>query len=79
VELFDLPQARRQAGGCRYLGAIILDFSILAAWSALYSGINYYLLLEEESTSGSSWKASLDPRSWRCCATSSTRISCSTR
>ena len=34
--------------GVQYLGAIILDFSILAAWSALYYGINYYLLLEEE-------------------------------
>ena len=34
--------------GVEYLGAIILDFSILAAWSALYYGINYYLLLEEE-------------------------------
>jgi two-component system LytT family sensor kinase len=34
--------------GFEYLGAIILDFSILAAWSALYYGINYYLLLEEE-------------------------------
>ncbi|WP_246104828.1 sensor histidine kinase [Sphingomonas xanthus] len=31
-----------------YLGAIILDFSILSAWSALYYGINYYLLLEDE-------------------------------
>ncbi len=34
--------------GIEYLGAIILDFSLLAAWSALYYGINYYLLLEEE-------------------------------
>jgi len=34
--------------GVEYLGAIILDFSLLAAWSALYYGINYYLLLEEE-------------------------------
>ncbi len=34
--------------GMQFLGAIILDFSILAAWSALYYGINYYLLLEEE-------------------------------
>ncbi len=35
-------------GGLQFLGAIILDFSLLAAWSALYYGINYYLLLEEE-------------------------------
>ena len=34
--------------GAQYFGALILDFSILAAWSALYYGINYYLLLEEE-------------------------------
>ncbi|MDQ3074341.1 MAG: histidine kinase [Pseudomonadota bacterium] len=34
--------------GVEYFGAIILDFSLLAAWSALYYGINYYLLLEEE-------------------------------
>ena len=34
--------------GTQYLGALILDFSVLAAWSALYYGINYYLLLEEE-------------------------------
>ena len=34
--------------GVEYLGAILLDFSLLAAWSALYYGINYYLLLEEE-------------------------------
>jgi sensor histidine kinase YesM len=34
--------------GMQFFGAIILDFSILAAWSALYYGINYSLLLEEE-------------------------------
>ena len=34
--------------GVEYLGAILLNFSLLAAWSALYYGINYYLLLEEE-------------------------------
>ena len=34
--------------GFQFFGAIILDFSILAAWSAMYYGINYYLLLEEE-------------------------------
>jgi two-component system LytT family sensor kinase len=37
-----------QPAGPQYFGALILDFSILAAWSALYYGINYYLLLEEE-------------------------------
>lgn len=40
------PDAR--PAGVEFFGAIILDFSLLAAWSALYYGINYYLLLEEE-------------------------------
>lgn len=40
------PNAR--PAGVQYFGAIILDFALLAAWSALYYGINYYLLLEEE-------------------------------
>lgn len=34
--------------GMQYFGAIILNFAILAAWSSLYYGINYYLLLEGE-------------------------------
>ncbi|MEO7411274.1 MAG: histidine kinase [Sphingomicrobium sp.] len=34
--------------GLQYLGALLLDFVLLVAWSALYYGINYYLLLEEE-------------------------------
>jgi sensor histidine kinase YesM len=34
--------------GVEFFGAIIFTFSVLAAWSALYYGINYYLLLEEE-------------------------------
>jgi signal transduction histidine kinase len=34
--------------GIEYLGAIVLDFSLLAAWTALYYGINYFLLLEDE-------------------------------
>jgi two-component system LytT family sensor kinase len=34
--------------GIEYMGAILLNFSLLAAWSSLYYGINYYLLLEEE-------------------------------
>ena len=35
--------------GIQFFGAILLDFSLLAAWSALYYGINFYLLLEEQS------------------------------
>ena len=34
--------------GVAYFGAIILDFALLAAWAALYYGINYFLLLEGE-------------------------------
>ena len=34
--------------GVEYLGAILLNFSLLAAWAALYYGINYFLLLEQE-------------------------------
>jgi hypothetical protein len=43
---FVRPDARPE--GIEFFGAIILDFALLAAWSALYYGINYYLLLEEE-------------------------------
>ena len=35
--------------GVEFLGAILLDFTLLVAWSSLYYGINYYLLLEEQS------------------------------
>ena len=35
-------------GGPQFFGASILAFALLAAWSALYYGINYYLLLEEQ-------------------------------
>jgi len=35
--------------GIEYFGAILLDFALLAAWSALYYSINYYLLLEEQA------------------------------
>ena len=34
--------------GVEYLGAILLNFTLLAAWTALYYGINYYLLLEDQ-------------------------------
>jgi two-component system LytT family sensor kinase len=35
--------------GLQYFGAIILTVAVLLAWSALYYGINYYLMLEEQS------------------------------
>ena len=34
--------------GFKYFSAILLDFALLAAWTALYYGINYFLLLEDE-------------------------------
>jgi len=35
--------------GIQFFGAILLDFALLAAWSALYYGINFYLLLEQQT------------------------------
>ncbi len=34
--------------GIQLLSAILLDFALLAAWSALYYGINFYILVEEQ-------------------------------
>jgi len=34
--------------GVEYFGAILLNFALLAAWAALYYGINYFLLLEDQ-------------------------------
>ena len=39
----------RMPEGIQFFGAILLDFALLAAWSALYYGINFYLLLEQQS------------------------------
>ena len=36
--------------GIRFLGAILMTVTLLIAWSALYYGINYYLLLEEQTS-----------------------------
>ena len=38
-----------QPRGIEFLGAILLDFSVLGAWTGLYYGINYYLLLAAQS------------------------------
>jgi two-component system LytT family sensor kinase len=46
VATFLKPQFR--PAGVEYLGAILLDFALLTAWTALYFGINYFLLLENE-------------------------------
>jgi len=35
--------------GIEFLGAILLDAAVLGAWSGLYFGINYYLLLSEQT------------------------------
>ena len=34
--------------GVQFFSAILLDFSVLGAWSALYYGIKFYLLVEEQ-------------------------------
>jgi len=46
VTTFLKPEFR--PGGFAYLGALPLDFTLLAAWTSLYYGINYFLLLEDE-------------------------------
>jgi sensor histidine kinase YesM len=46
VSTFLKPQLRPE--GVAYLGALLLNFSLLAAWTALYYGINYFLLLEDQ-------------------------------
>lgn len=38
-----------QPRGVEYLGAVLLDFSVLGAWTGFYYGINFYLLLAEQS------------------------------
>jgi two-component system LytT family sensor kinase len=46
VATFLKPQMRPE--GANYLAALSLDFILLAAWTALYYGINYFLLLEDQ-------------------------------
>lgn len=51
IEVWSHATFYRQATvpeGAQFLGAILLDFALLAAWSALYYGINFYILLEEK-------------------------------
>ncbi len=38
-----------QPAGIEFFGAILLDLSTLVAWAGLYYGINYYLLLADQS------------------------------
>ncbi|WP_448581796.1 sensor histidine kinase [Thermaurantiacus sp.] len=35
--------------GVEFLGAILLTLAVLGAWTALYFGINYYLMLDEQA------------------------------
>jgi two-component system LytT family sensor kinase len=46
VATFLKPQFKPE--GFAYLGALLLNFALLAAWTALYYGINYFLLLEDQ-------------------------------
>jgi sensor histidine kinase YesM len=46
VATFIKPDFR--PAGVEYLSSILLNFALLAAWAALYYGINYFLLLEEQ-------------------------------
>ncbi len=46
VATFLKPEFKPQ--GLAYLGALPLNFALLAAWTALYYGINYFLLLEDQ-------------------------------
>jgi two-component system LytT family sensor kinase len=38
-----------QPEGIQFMSSILLTFALLAAWSALYYGINYYLMLEQQT------------------------------
>jgi two-component system, LytTR family, sensor kinase len=38
-----------QPQGIQFLSSIILTFALMIAWSSLYYGINYYLMLEEQT------------------------------
>jgi two-component system LytT family sensor kinase len=46
VATFLKPNLRPE--GIAFLSPILLNFALLAAWAALYYGINYFLLLEEQ-------------------------------
>ena len=46
VATFMKPEFKPE--GVAYIGALPLNFALLAAWTALYYGINYFLLLEDQ-------------------------------
>src|SRR3546814_1694948 len=35
--------------GVEFLGAILLDVAVLGAWTALYFGVNFYLMLSQQN------------------------------
>ena len=80
VERRDLPQARVQARGGRLSRR---DAAQLRAARGVdrrsITGSTISCCWRTRSACASGSKARLRPRSWRCCATSSTRTSCSTR
>ena len=66
--------------GALLLASVLLDGLLLAAWSALYFGINFFLIAEDQRVQLAKLEGQASaPRSWQCCATSSTRTSCSIR
>ena len=65
--------------GLQFFGAILLDFTLLVAWAGLYYGINFYILIEEQNDQLLRLETKAPTRISPCCATSSIRISCSTR
>jgi hypothetical protein len=65
--------------GIEFLSAIVFTVSLLIAWSALYYAINYYLLLEERHDRMVRLESQASSAQLAMLATSSIRISCSTR
>ena len=80
VELRDLPQARRPSRSASNISARSCSISRCSRPGRRFiTGSTISCCSKSRSTSASGWRARRRPRSWRCCATSSTRISCSTR
>ncbi len=56
--------------GVEYMGAILLNFSLLAACRHSTTESTTICCSRKRSTRGRGWKARRHRRSWRCCATS---------
>ena len=61
------------------LATLFLNFIVLAGWSALYFGINFYLIVEDQIDQLEKLGTQASSAQLAICVTSSTRISCSTR